>query len=79
MTTPVEQAMHKYTAAYQKLYRQQPRNFHALDTRVAVMDGVPLEVAEIESLTARLEREYHQTMGKQRDNVVRLIGWCKED
>ncbi len=78
MRTHAEQAIRNYANAYQKLYRQPPLEFRALDGGRVIIDGVPVQITELEHLTAHLEHEYHEIMTRKRSVIERLIEWCKQ-
>jgi hypothetical protein len=69
------QAVKQYAEAFQKLYNRQPRELRLVSEGWVLVNGAKMRIADLEFLTAQLQREYQRSQNHRRGIVTRLIAW----
>lgn len=69
------QIITQYAEAFEKLYHRQPRELRLVGEGWVLVNGARMRVADLEFLTAQLQREYQHSQKNRRSIVSRLIAW----
>jgi len=73
-----EQALTRYTAIYEKVYRRAPRDAKSVPGNWVIVNGAQMRVGDLELLTHQLEEEYRQQSTQKKTVINKLIGWLKK-
>ncbi len=80
MDAQSEKIISHYAAAYQQLYKRNPKDVRILGNGWVSVNGAKMRVSELEYLTVQLQQEYNQgrTLEQRRNIVNRLLKWFKQ-
>jgi hypothetical protein len=71
----VEKAMARYQTVYVSLYQRGPRVLRDLGNNWVLVNGVRMNVEELENLADQLQKEYQQVLVNKRNLVKKLLNW----
>ncbi len=75
--TPASAIIGRYQQLYRKLYFRDPHELRDLGTGWVVVNGVRMQVSELERLTQQMQLQYRQSVAQKRGVVKRLIAWLR--
>ena len=77
MRTRLQTAIHNYLEVYSKLYQRTPTDLQILDRNWVIVNGMRLQVDDLEHVTRFMQMEYDQSRSQKRSVVLRLLAWLK--